>query len=468
MAEIKMPQLGESVTEGTIAKWLKQPGDRINKYDPLCEVITDKVNAEVPSDFAGVLTKILVHEGETVPVGTVIAVVEEVGAEVPAEEAKAAPAAAAVGAAAEGVAAEPAAVADRGNAATVFAAADGEARARFSPAVMRLLQEHNLDPSQIKGTGAGGRITRKDVLAFIEQGGAAQRLIKTEEDLSSVAVPTKPATGSVPVQVAAPKTTVETGDERPANGATVAAPAAKPAERLAEEGDTVIPVTPIRATIAKRMVESKHTAPHAWTMVEADVTSLVKFRESVKDEFKRKEGISLTFLPFFIKAVVESLKEFPVLNSTWAGDKIIIKKRINISIAVATDDALFVPVIKDADRMSILGLAHAIHELAAKARAGKLAPDDISGGTFTVNNTGAFGSILSQPIINSPQAAILSMESIVKRPVVLENDAIAIRSMVNLCLSLDHRVLDGLVCGKFLTAVKQRLESFDGSKVSLY
>ncbi|GAX91891.1 dihydrolipoamide acetyltransferase family protein [Effusibacillus lacus] len=416
MAEIKMPQLGESVTEGTIAKWLKGPGDKINKYDPICEVITDKVNAEVPSDFEGVMAKVLVGEGETVPVGTVIAVIEEAG-----------------------TGTEPTVSSPTEK--PVIPVSPG--RVRFSPAVMHLLQEHNLNPSLIKGTGAGGRITRKDVLAHIS-GSHVQKLPQVQ----------------APSQVQEPPVV----DQVVPASLNLAANA-----QTLDNGDLEVPVTPVRQTIAKRMAESKYTAPHAWTIVEADVTNLVKYREAVKDSFRQKEGISLTFLPFFIKAVVESLKEFPILNSTWAGDKIIIKKRINISIAVATDDALFVPVIKDADRMSILGLAQAIHDLARKARAGKLTPDDISGGTFTVNNTGAFGSILSQPIINSPQAAILSMESIVKRPVVLEeNDAIAIRSMMNLCLSFDHRVLDGLVCGNFLAAVKQRLESFDGSSVNLY
>jgi 2-oxoisovalerate dehydrogenase E2 component (dihydrolipoyl transacylase) len=463
MADVKMPQLGESVTEGTIAKWLKQPGDQVQKYEPLCEVITDKVNAEVPSDFAGVLMEILVKEGETVPVGTLIGRIGEAGTgaetgaaeETKAEETKAGETKEEAGAVQTKTVTPTSAVSE-----TPIVKGDGQAR--FSPAVMRLLQEHKLNPALIQGTGVGGRITRKDVMNIIEQGGTA-RLTKTEEDSSTVAAPTKPAIGPV-----------DTGAAQPVPAATAAQSAADTPYKLPanaqtlDNGDIAIDVTPIRQTIAKRMVESKHTAPHAWTMVEADVTRLVKFRESMKDAFKHKEGISLTYLPIFIKAVVESLKEFPLLNSTWAGDKIIIKKRINISIAVATDDALFVPVIKDADRMSILGLAHAINDLAKKARTGKLTPDDITGGTFTVNNTGAFGSVLSQPIINSPQAAILSMESIVKRPIVLEDDAIAIRSMMNLCLSLDHRVLDGLVAGKFLASVKQRLESFDGSKVNLY
>lgn len=448
MADVKMPQLGESVTEGTIAKWLKQPGEQVQKYDPLCEVITDKVNAEVPSDLEGILAEILVKEGETVPVGTLIARIGELAGGIGTGEEAADSAVPQASAASANVSPAPAANLNAVQnqamaqqtppvshpAGIVYSSIDGEVRGRFSPAVLRLIQEHNLNPALIPGTGADGRITRKDVLTFIEQGGASQ-LTKTEEDLSSVA---------------------EGSYKLPGNAQTT------------KNGDIAIDVTPIRQTIAKRMVDSKHTAPHAWTMVEADVTRLVNFRESVKDSFKQKEGISLTYLPFFIKAVVESLKDFPILNSTWAGDKIIIKKRINISIAVATDDALFVPVIKDADRMSILGLAHAINDLAKKARAGKLTPDDISGGTFTVNNTGAFGSVLSQPIINTPQAAILSMESIVKRPVVLEDDAIAIRSMMNLCLSLDHRVLDGLVAGKFLASIKQRLGSFDGNNVNLY
>jgi 2-oxoisovalerate dehydrogenase E2 component (dihydrolipoyl transacylase) len=226
----------------------------------------------------------------------------------------------------------------------------------------------------------------------------------------------------------------------------------------------VLEPSPIRKTIARRMVESKHNAPHAWTMVEADVSELVAFRQRVKADFKRKEGVDLTYLPFFIKAVVEALKQYPMLNASWVDDKIHVHKRINISIAVATDDALVVPVIHNADRLSIAGLAHAVNELAAKARSGRLSLQDVQGGTFTVNNTGAFGSILSQPIINAPQAAILSVESIVKRAVVV-NDAIAVRSMVNLCLSLDHRLLDGWVAGQFLKAVKERLQSFGNDTV---
>jgi 2-oxoisovalerate dehydrogenase E2 component (dihydrolipoyl transacylase) len=230
----------------------------------------------------------------------------------------------------------------------------------------------------------------------------------------------------------------------------------------------VVPVDAVRRRIAEKMLQSKHEAPHAWTMMPVDVTGLVKLREQMGAEFKRREGVSLSYVPFFIKAVVESLKEYPIVGSQWAGDQIIIKKEINISIAVATETSLAVPVIKNADRLSIAGLNHAVADLAARARAGKLSLDDISGGTFTVNNTGFFGSFMSAPIINYPQAAIVSFEAITKTPVVLENDAIAIRSLMNMCMSLDHRILDGLVCGRFLQAVKARLQGYGPGTISLY
>jgi len=448
MATILMPQLGESVTEGTIAKWLKQVGDTINKYDPLCEVITDKVNAEVPSDFVGTLTEILVAEGATVAVGTPICVVTEAGA----APAPAAPQAAAAPTA-PAAAATPAASATSHAAAAAASAplAQGADRPRLSPAVNHLIQEHGLNAALIPGTGANGRITRKDVLAFIEAGGAnaVAPLTTTEEDMRSLSSPVKPATGL---------TDLGAHGVQAAQAAPAAPAPSTPAYNVAE-GDQVIEASGVRKTIARRMVESKHNAPHAWTMMEVDMTNLSRFRDKNKEAFKKKEGVNLTFLPFFIKAVVEALKEYPIINSTWQDDKIIIKKDINISIAVASDDALFVPVIKNADRLSILGLSHAINDLAKRARAGKLTPNDMSGGTFTVNNTGAFGSVQSMPIINAPQAAILSMESIVKRPTVMADDSFAIRQIMNMCMSLDHRVLDGWVCGQFLQAVKKRLET---------
>ncbi|MEW9673630.1 dihydrolipoamide acetyltransferase family protein [Ammoniphilus sp. 3BR4] len=430
MAEkVFMPQLGESVTEGTISKWLVKAGDQVKKYDPICEVTTDKVNAEVPSTFSGTISEIAVQEGETVAVGTLICCI-----------------------AAEGEAALPVPSAPIPVQASTESSASKEEepiKHRYSPAVLKLAQEYGLNLGMISGTGAGGRITRQDVLEIAEG--------KRQMAATAVAEPVPAVSAAnVAVSVAAPPT-----------AQAVAAPV-KPAAAMipGSPGDQVIPVSAIRKTIANRMVQSKHDAPHAWTMVECDVTNLVNYRTQVKNEFKKQEGINLTYLPFFIKAVVEALKEFPILNSQWDADKILMKKAINISIAVATDDALFVPVIKDADQKSIFGLAKAVDDLAKKTRGGKLTVEDMTGGTFTVNNTGSFGSVLSTPIINQPQAAILSVEAIVKRPVVIDN-MIAIRDMMNLCLSLDHRVLDGLVCGRFLQRVKQKIEGF-GEDTKLY
>lgn len=453
--KVLMPQLGESVTEGTISKWLVSVGDTVKKYDSLAEVTTDKVNAEVPSTVSGRITEIVVPEGETVAIGTLILYIEESG------EAGAPQVTEVTQVSSQPSAPEPAPVAQSNVAAVVTSAppafrqaanAEGP-KQRYSPAVMALSQEHGIDLSHVVGTGAQGRVTRKDVQAIIDAGGQQPAPAVRSETAAPVSEPQAEATSAAVVSA-------------PAVPSAPAAAASVPADIPVAAGDQTIPVTSIRRTIANRMVQSKHEAPHAWTMVEVDVTNLVAFRNQAKDEFKRKEGLNLTFLPFFIKAVVESLKEYPMINSTWAGDKIIVKKDVNISIAVATEDALYVPVIKHADQKSVLGIAKSVDDLAARTRAGKLTMDDMTGGTFTVNNTGSFGSVLSQPIINAPQAAILSVESIVKRPVVI-NDMIAVRSMVNLCMSLDHRVLDGLICGRFLQSVKQKLENI-GPDTKLY
>jgi len=413
MAEVRMPKLGESVTEGTIGRWLKAVGERVEKYEPLAEVVTDKVTAELPSDFAGTLTDIVVAEGETVAVGVVLAHIAQDGA-----QAAAAPEAS-TGSAPEMA---PGPAAEQGAAVPVSAPAarpDAPAAGRFSPAVLRLASELGVNLGDLTGTGMGGRITRKDVLAAAQQGAAQET----------------PATQGVQ---AAPQTAVEGS---------------------AQEGEEWLPLTPVRRMIAAKMVQSVHDAPHAWMMVEVDATALVRIRGQEKGRFREREGIDLTYLPFFLKAVADALHQFPMLNAVWGEDKIILKRDVHLSIAVAAGDALAVPVIHHADRLSIAGLAHAVADLATRARAGKLTMADVQGGTFTVNNTGAFGSILSQPIINAPQAAILSVESIVKRMTVQPDDSIAIRSMVNLCLSLDHRVLDGWIAGQFMKAVKQRIES---------
>lgn len=424
--QITMPQLGESVTEGTISKWLVSAGDKVNKYDPIAEVMTDKVNAEIPSSFTGVIKEIVASEGETMPVGAVICTIEvepldqeaqtgEKQEEARKEEQAAGP--------------EP--------------KKPAKAKGRYSPAVLRLAREYSIDLTQVQGTGLDGRITRKDLLKLIESGNIPK------------------ASASQP----APQPTLAQEAKKAEQAAVLQQPTAPSVPVHA--GDVEIPVTPVRRAIAANMLRSKHEAPHAWMMVEADVTNLVAYRDAIKEEFKKREGFNLTYFAFFVKAVAQALKEFPQLNSMWAGDKIVQKKDINISIAVAADDALFVPVIKHADEKSIKGIAREIAELAAKARAGRLRPEDMQGGTFTVNNTGTFGSVQSMGIINYPQAAILQVESIVKRPVV-KDGMIAIRDMVNLCLSLDHRVLDGLICGRFLARVKEILENVSKDNTPIY
>ncbi|MER3111978.1 dihydrolipoamide acetyltransferase family protein [Bacillus altitudinis] len=414
--QMKMPQLGESVTEGTISKWLVSPGDHVNKYDPIAEVMTDKVNAEVPSSFTGTITKLAAAEGDTLQVGEVFCEIEVEGSAQQSAKIEEAPA--------QDEAPEP----DQTN-------VDQSQKKRYSPAVLRLADEHGIDLTAVRGTGAGGRITRKDLLKLIESGGVKE-----------AAAPVSEGTG-------------QTEPAQPSQAKAAPSISSMP-------GDVELPVTPIRQAIAANMLRSKHEIPHAWTMMEVDVTNLVTRRNQLKDQFKAKEGFNLTFFAFFVKAVAQALKEFPEMNSMWAGDKIVQKKAINVSIAVATDDALFVPVIKDADEKTIKGIAKEIHELAFKVRQGKLKQSDMEGGTFTVNNTGSFGSVQSMGIINYPQAAILQVESIVKRPMIV-NGMIAARDMVNLCLSLDHRVLDGLVCGRFLQRIKQILEGID-EETSVY
>ncbi|WP_210365856.1 dihydrolipoamide acetyltransferase family protein [Bacillus sp. REN3] len=433
--QIKMPQLGESVTEGTISKWLVSVGDNVNKYDPLAEVMTDKVNAEVPSSFTGTIKELIANEGDTLEVGEIICTIEIDGG----------------GAAPDSAESNPAAEAEQDSDPQSQAPVANEGnKARYSPAVLKLAEENNIDLSQVNGSGAGGRITRKDLLKLIETGSIPQHAAnasKKEQPAVEQQAPSQPAQQSEPA-------------------ASTSQPQALSVPVTA--GDIEIPVTGVRKAIAANMLRSKHEAPHAWTMVEVDVTNLVEYRNDIKDEFKKKEGFNLTFFAFFVKAAAQALKEFPQVNSMWAGDKIVQKKEINISIAVATDDALFVPVIKNADEKTIKGIAREITEMAQKVRAGKLRSEDMQGGTFTVNNTGSFGSVQSMGIINYPQAAILQVESIVKRPVVMNNGMIAVRDMVNLCLSLDHRVLDGLVCGRFLQRVKEILENTSKGNTSIY
>jgi 2-oxoisovalerate dehydrogenase E2 component (dihydrolipoyl transacylase) len=427
---VTMPQLGESVTEGTITRWLKAEGDEVEIDEPLAEVDTDKVNAELPSPVAGKIEKFLVSEGTTVDVGTEIVLVAAEG-DAPATDAppqeNVADAAPTEEFPAADTEAQP--VVDEDSPATLTSRSGGNGRGeikdaetlrltRSSPVVRRLAEEYNVKIADVPGSGTGGRVTRKDIEGYIKEGGA-------EREAATGQPAPEPGPERVPVY----------------------------------EGDRVQDLTGIRRAIANRMAASKREAPHAWTMVEVDMSGLVALREREKNAFEEREGVRLTYLPFIVKAVVESLKENPVLNSVWDGDRIILRKRVNIGVAVDLEDALIVPVIPDADELNITGLTRRIDDLVKRARAGELGTEDISGGTFTVNNPGSLGSVVSTPIINHPQAAILSAEAIVKRPVVLD-DAIAIRSMMNLEVSFDHRVLDGGAALRFLGAVKGRLEAY--------
>ncbi len=425
LAQIKMPQLGESVTEGTVEKWLKHEGDLVKRDEPLVEVVTDKVNAEIPSPFEGKLVKISANEGETVRVGAVIGQIETAA---PAASADAATPGTTAGAAHTEVPAAPAGGPAR--AATAAPAAQvstdgGSETARLSPAVRKLAAEHGIDPSSLRGSGMGGRVTRDDVLAAAATGEAAP----------APAAPAAAARPPAPVRV---------------DGAR----------------EELMKLSVMRRSIADHMVRSLATSPHAWTLQEVDVTNLVRYRESEKDAFKTRHGVSLTYLPFVVQIVCEAIKQYPWLNSSWSDEGVILKRYINLGIAVSIPDGLIVPVIKDADRLGFTDMVRTLSDLVDRARSKKLKPEDVQGGTFTLNNTGATGSVASQPIINQPQAAILTTESIVKRPVVI-NDAIAVRHMMNICLSFDHRVIDGMMAGQFLSSVKKRLEEWTPGSIRL-
>ncbi|MBX5446816.1 dihydrolipoamide acetyltransferase family protein [Sphaerobacter sp.] len=451
---VRLPKLGESVTEGTIGTWLKQVGDRVEKYDPLVEITTDKVNAEVPSPVSGILTEIRAAEGDTLPVGAEICVIAEEGTEAPTAEA-----APEVGAAAQdgingGLAAGPAP--GRAPKRTGRESAEELLRTRSSPAVRRIAEEHGIDISQVPGTGLSGRVTKQDILRYI----AAR-----EAQPAAAAAPEREATA---VDAAAAAIQETAAPPKPAEVAVQPeTPALRPAAEIPAEqaeipiweGDQIVPVTPMRKQIAAHMVRSERTAPHVTLWMEVDMSGVVEARARAQERFRQEEGFELTFLPFVVKAVVHALREHPRVNAVWDEDRIILRKAINIGIAVGMEDGLIVPVIKNADEKSIVGLARAIRDLATRARNGQLTLDDVQGGTFTVNNPGTFGTILSTPIIVQPQSAILSTEAVVKRPVVID-DAIAIRPMMNLSLSFDHRILDGLAGARFLATVKQWLEAF--------
>jgi 2-oxoisovalerate dehydrogenase E2 component (dihydrolipoyl transacylase) len=431
---LTMPEVGETVTEGTIERWLKKPGDRVEKYEPIVEINTDKVNVELPCPVNGTLTEILAQEGETIPVGAELARLETAEGEVPAEitpvqadeqpeslaepaKEKAPVAAATKEAPQQEAPAAPQRAPERDG-------RDGASeRPRATPRVRKLAEELGVNLAQLTGRGPNGRIVEEDVRAAAE--GAPVEAAKSSG--------------------AAAVTTAER-------------PAAAPAKAGADE--ETVPVTSIRRTIAQRMTASAFSAPAAWLVVESDVTGLVALRNAQKEAFRQRHDIDLTYLPFMAHAVAQSLLEHPYLNASWAEDRIILRKRVNLGIAVATDRGLLVPVVRDADRLSVTGLARAMNDLGERTRNNKLQLDDVQGGTFTLDNTGAFGTVISMPIINQGQAAIITMEAITKRPTVVGDNAIAVRSIVATCLSFDHRILDGHQAGAFLQAVKKRLEAF--------
>jgi pyruvate dehydrogenase E2 component (dihydrolipoamide acetyltransferase) len=474
MTAVKMPQLGETVIEGTILKWLKQEGDQVALDEPLFEISTDKVDTEVPSSAAGTLTKILVPEGETVAVGTELAEIAEVGAggaEAPgaasqlaadgsggaqtssanaggddapsappppasAPAAPTAPAAAPAAPSAEAVPSQMAASTQ-----TVSPPPDRGPRSQIlSPLVRKLASEHGVDLGQVSGSGTGGRITKNDVLGFVARQGAAAPVTSTP-----AAAPAAPAAQPQSAPATAPAT----------------APAvAQPAPAAVGGGEEIVPVTHIRRTIAQHMKASLEISARAWNAVEINMENVARLRERTKDAFKAREGFGLTYMPFVTRAVTEALMAHPMVNSELRGEEIAVKHFVNIGIAVSYDEGLIVPVLKGSDTMNLLGIARGINDLATRARAKKLLPDEVHGGTFTITNPGPFGSLISVPIINQPQTGILGFDTVEKRPVVID-DTIAIRHMVYISMSWDHRVIDGALASQFLARVKQNLETWD-------
>jgi 2-oxoisovalerate dehydrogenase E2 component (dihydrolipoyl transacylase) len=437
---VTMPQLGESVHEGTISRWLVKPGDRLVEFEPMLEVDTDKVNAEVPAPVTGTLMEILAQEGETVQAGSEIAVVELdiEGESAPPQSAPAPAASAPAPAASESAPAEPAPAAPAAAApapAAPAAAPDGErhdgAEHRYSPGVLLLAEEQGVDLAQVTGTGLGGRVTKRDVRTFVEARQA------------------RPAPGT-------------TAPARPQAAPTPTLP-------LPEKGaqdDEVVPLSRMRKLIAENMTRSKTTIPHAWQTQEVDMSGVVANRGANKAAFQAREGFSLTYLPYVIAAAVGSLREHPEVNATFDETSIVVHRQINLGVSVGFEDTLVVPVIRSADSLSLAGIARAVNDLATRARGRQLKVDDLQGGTFTVNNSGTFGTLFSYSVINPGQAGILTMEAIVARPVAVDG-MIGIKPMMYLCFSFDHRLLDGLKAARFLTSCRRWLESV-GPETPIY
>jgi len=437
--DVMMPQMGESIFEGTITKWLKKPGDKIERDEPLFEISTDKVDAEIPAPAAGVLKEIKVTEGQTVPIQTIVAVIDAAGASAAAPAAAPAAPAPAKQEAPERAAAPPAA-APPAKPAPVAAAPVAPERPgngdkiRSSPLVRRIAREHDIDLSQVPGTGAGGRVSKSDILAAVGEG--------THPAAAPAAKPAPPP---------------PSGASAPAGGAALEL--AVPREKLYFGHYEVQPMSTMRQRIAEHMVLSKRTSPHVYSIDEANVTEIATLRAKMKDRFERETGTKLTFMPFFIRAAVEALRAFPTVNSSVDGTNIVLHKECNIGVAVALDWGLIVPVIKNAEEKNFLGLARTLNDLAERARSKKLKPDEVAESTFSITNPGVFGGLMGLPVINQPNVAILGLGTIEKRPVVID-DAIGIRSMVYLTLSYDHRAVDGAIAHQFMGHIKKTLENW--------
>jgi pyruvate dehydrogenase E2 component (dihydrolipoamide acetyltransferase) len=426
--DVVMPQMGESIVEGTLTKWLKKPGDKVERDEPLFEISTDKVDTEIPSPAAGTLGELLVKEGETVSVGTIVARIGDGAAAAPAAPA---PAAAAPAPVAEAPAPPPPAAAPAPPPPPAPPAAEvAEPSGPLSPLVRKMARESNVDLGKVAGTGAGGRITKEDV----------------EKHIAASSTPA-PAAPAAPTPAAAP-------------AAAPAAPATprSPIEPMAKT--RVEPLSTMRKAIAEHMVRSLSTSPHVTTVHKVDMTKVAKIRARHKGSFQAQYGMSLTFLPFVTQATVEALRAFPIVNASIEGSNIIYHNEINIGIAVALENGLIVPVIRNADEKNVVGLQRSIVDLASRARARQLKPDEIQGGTFSISNFGGFGSIIATPVINQPQVAILGVGAIEKMPVVVDDDAIAIRSIMYLSLSFDHRLIDGALADQFTAKIKAGLEHF--------
>jgi len=476
--EVVMPQMGVSVSEGTITKWLKQVGDPVARDEPLLEISTDKVDTEVPSPGEGVLAQIVVQEGETVEVGTVIAVIAPAGAELappqPAPEAPSAPAPEPTPepapVAAQAAAAPPPAPAEPAPA-PAAAEATGNGKTFVSPVVARIAAEHGIDPSTVPGTGTGGRVTKRDILTYIESGAAAQAQAPVAEPAAAEAPPTPPAPPA-PEPAPAPAAAAPAPAAPPPAAAPTPPPAPTPAPATAQAspellpGESIEPMTAMRRGVMEHMRRSVDTAAHVTSAIEVDMSRVVALRRKLKPELAAK-GVNLTYLAFIARAAVETLEEYPWINGEIRGQSIVTRPWVHLGIAVALEEGkgLIVPVIRNAQDLNLTGTARAIQDLAERARTKKLLPDDVQGGTFTITNPGSFGTFHGTPIINQPQSAILGTYALVKRPWVVQdelgNDVIAIRPLMNLTLTYDHRLVDGAYAGMFLRDLRERLETWD-------